>query len=53
VASNTFRRHINQYDLLKPETDTDNKRRMAFAKAHANELWQADTLYVLRAGLWS
>jgi len=45
VASNTFRRHIKQYDLLKPETDTDNKRRMAFAKAHANELWQADTLY--------
>lgn len=45
VAANTFSRLVNQYDLLKPDTDTDNKRRMAFAKAHANELWQADTLY--------
>jgi hypothetical protein len=30
---------------LKPETEAENKRRLAFAKAHANQLWQADTMY--------
>ena len=45
VAPNTFSRLLKQYDLLKPDRESDNKRRMAFAKAHANQLWQADTLY--------
>jgi len=45
IAPNTFIRLVNQYELLKPDTDPSNKRRLAFAKAHANELWQADTLY--------
>src|SRR5208337_388363 len=31
--------------LLKPDRDSTNKHRLAFAKAHANEMWQADTLY--------
>jgi hypothetical protein len=44
VAPNTFSRLAKQYDLLKAESDCENKRRLAFAKAHANELWQADTL---------
>jgi transposase InsO family protein len=44
VAPNTFRRLVNAYELLKPETESDNKRRLAFAKAHANEMWQADTM---------
>jgi putative transposase len=45
VAPNTFSRLVKQYDLLKPDGDCENKRRLAFAKAHANQLWQADTLY--------
>ena len=31
--------------MLKPQAQSDNKQRLAFAKAHANEMWQADTLY--------
>lgn len=45
VAPNTFRRMIKEHDMLKPEGNSDSKRRMAFAKAHANEMWQADTLF--------
>lgn len=45
VAPNTFRRLVKKYDLIKPDKDCDNKPRLAFAKAHANELWQADTMY--------
>lgn len=45
IAPHTFRRLVRQYELLQPEEDCVNKHRLAFAKAHANELWQADTLY--------
>src|SRR5258708_7851033 len=45
IAPNTFRRIVKQYELLKPEAESSNKLRLAFAKAHANEMWQADTLY--------
>jgi putative transposase len=45
VAPNTFRRIVKQFDMLKPQADSENKQRLAFAKAHANEMWQADTLY--------
>lgn len=45
LAPNTFRRLVKQYELLQPEDDCANKHRLAFAKAHANEMWQADTLY--------
>jgi putative transposase len=44
VAPNTFRRLVKHYELLKPEAQTEGKRRLAFAKAHANEMWQADTM---------
>lgn len=44
VAPNTFRRIVKECELLKPEPQVENKRRLAFAKAHANELWQADTM---------
>ncbi|HEV8490763.1 MAG TPA: DDE-type integrase/transposase/recombinase [Candidatus Angelobacter sp.] len=44
LARNTFGRLVKKYELLKPEQDCSNKLRLAFAKAHANELWQADTL---------
>jgi len=45
VAPNTFRRLVKQHDMLKAEDHSGNKRRLAFAKAHANEMWQADTLF--------
>jgi transposase InsO family protein len=45
VARTTFYRLVNTFELLKPETQSSNKVRLAFAKAHANEMWQADTLY--------
>jgi transposase InsO family protein len=44
IAPNTFRRLIKQYEMLKPDSDCSNKLRLAFSKAHANEMWQADTL---------
>ena len=45
VAPNTFSRIVKHFDMLKPQAESDNKQRLAFAKAHANEMWQADTLY--------
>ncbi len=44
VAINTFSRMVNEYEFLKPQAQTQDKRRLAFAKAHANEMWQADTM---------
>ncbi len=44
IADTTFRRMVRQYELLKPEAECSNKIRLAFSKAHANEMWQADTL---------
>jgi transposase InsO family protein len=45
VAPNTFRRIVHAFDLWKPDPEAENKSRLAFAKAHANELWQADTMH--------
>jgi len=45
IAPNTFRRIVKEYEMLKPLSESDNKHRLAFAKAHANEMWQADTMY--------
>jgi len=45
VAPNTFRRIVKAQELLKPDAEVAGKRRLAFAKAHANELWQADTMF--------
>jgi len=45
VAPNTFRRIVKKFDLLTPLCDHSPKARLAFAKAHANDLWQADTLH--------
>jgi transposase InsO family protein len=45
VAPNTFSRLVKQFDMLKPQTESENKQRLAFAKAHANDMWQADTLF--------
>lgn len=43
VAPNTFRRIVNEYEMLKNESP--NKARLAFAKEHANQMWQADTMF--------
>jgi transposase InsO family protein len=45
VARTTFARLVNQHELLKPDAESTDKRRLAFAKAHANEMWQADTMF--------
>jgi putative transposase len=44
IAPNTFRRVVKKNELLKTDAEVESKRRLAFAKAHANELWQADTM---------
>lgn len=44
IAPNTFRRVVKQYEMLKPDSEVTNKHRLAFSKAHANDMWQADTL---------
>jgi len=45
IAPNTFHRVVKEHELLKPDAEAVTKRRLAFAKAHANELWQADTMF--------
>jgi putative transposase len=44
IAPNTFNRLVREFELLKPDAEASKKIRLAFAKAHANEMWQADTL---------
>jgi transposase InsO family protein len=44
IAQTTYYRFIREYDLLSDDFE-DNKKRLAFAMAHANELWQADTMF--------
>jgi len=45
LAVNTFRRMVARFELLKPEAETTSKARLAFSKAHANQMWQADTMF--------
>ena len=45
VAPTTFSRLVKAFEMLKPDAECEGKRRLAFAKAHANDMWQADTLY--------
>lgn len=45
IAVNTFSRMITRYELFKSDDEASGKRRQAFAKAHANDMWQADTMY--------
>lgn len=51
VSRTSFYRLVNSLELLKP--DSENKRRLAFSKQYANQMWQADTMfgpYVADAG---
>ena len=44
IAQTTFYRFIREYGLLADNQD-DNKKRLAFSMKHANQLWQADTMF--------
>ncbi len=44
LAPTTYYRFIREYDLLSDNFE-HNKKRLAFAMEHANELWQADTMF--------
>ncbi len=44
LAPTTYYRFMREYDLLNDDIE-HNKKRLAFAMAHANELWQADTMF--------
>jgi putative transposase len=43
IAINTFSRLVDELELLKP--DSDARRRLAFSKQFANQMWQVDTMY--------
>ncbi len=45
IAQTTFYRFIREYDLLAPESEEHHKQRLAFSMKHANQLWQADTMF--------
>jgi putative transposase len=44
LAMTTFYRFIREYDLISGSVE-ENKKRLAFAMAHANDLWQVDTMF--------
>jgi putative transposase len=45
IAQTTFYRFIREYDLLAPQAEEDNRKRLAFSMKYANQLWQADTMF--------
>lgn len=45
IARNTFSRLVDEYELLKPDSEVVNKYRLAFSKQFANQMWQADTMF--------
>ncbi|MBZ0166315.1 MAG: DDE-type integrase/transposase/recombinase [Candidatus Omnitrophica bacterium] len=45
LAQTTFYRFIREYDLMKPDDELKNKKRLAFCMQYANQLWQADTMF--------
>jgi len=44
LAQTTYYRFIRDYDLLSDHIE-ENRKRLAFAMEHANDLWQADTMF--------
>jgi len=40
-----FMRLCREMDLLKPATETKNKKRQAFSKLFSNQMWQLDTMF--------
>jgi len=45
IALNTFSRLVTQHELLQPRGEEADKRRLAFSKQFANQMWQVDTMY--------
>lgn len=45
VSQTSFYRITKKHDLIKQEDPAKSKTRRAFSKAHANEMWQCDTLH--------
>ena len=45
LSQTSYYRFIREYDLLNDESAEKNRRRLAFAMEHANDLWQADTMF--------
>jgi putative transposase len=45
IAQTTFYRFIRQFDLLAPDVNDNDKKRLAFSMKFANQLWQADTMF--------
>ncbi len=44
LPQTTYYRFVRDYDLLSKNFE-HNKKRLAFAMEHANDLWQADTMF--------
>lgn len=44
-SQTSFFRLLKEYDLLTPASRTQNKRRLAFSKEYANQMWQLDTMF--------
>jgi transposase InsO family protein len=44
-SQTSFFRLVRENDLLTPLDQSVNKRRLAFSKLHANEMWQMDTMF--------
>ena len=44
-SQTSFYRLVKEYDLLTSSSKTDNKKRLAFSKEYANEMWQMDTMF--------
>lgn len=44
-SQTSYFRLLKEYDLLTPGSRTENKRRLAFSKQYANEMWQLDTMF--------
>ena len=44
LAPTTFYRFVREHDLFDDKVES-SKRRLAFAMEHANDLWQADTMF--------
>lgn len=40
-----FMRLCREMDILKPATQTKNKKRQAFSKLFSNQMWQLDTMF--------
>jgi putative transposase len=45
IAQTTFYRFLREYDLLAPQSQENNRERLAFSMKYANQLWQADTMF--------